>query len=383
MSDLERWTGSGIVQALMGIAFNRDFEPDYGQIIQLAPGVRRVVAKNPNPFTFMGTGVYIIGEGEVAVIDPGPSVDEHLDAVLAGLNPGETVSHILVTHTHSDHTAGVAKLQERTGAATYGFGPHGPVPDKDPMEQISFDEYFSAEEKATIEKEWADIPDELKREGPDVDFVPDVTVAHGDMISGSSGSSGGGRSGGGSSGGENLGGGWSVEVVHTPGHTSNHICFGLPDQKILFTGDHVMGWATSVIAVPDGNLFDYMSSLRLLLDRDDVRYWPTHGPAIDQPHDYVRSFIEHRNGRENQILAALHAGPITIKDLVPSMYVDTDKRLWRAAASSVFSHLHALHQEGRVAASDVPGGGVSGSGVSGSDVSGSGGPSLNATWTLV
>ncbi len=373
MSDLERRTGSGIVLALMGIAFNRDFEPDYGQIIQLAPGIRRVVAKNPNPFTFMGTGVYIIGEGEVAVIDPGPSVDEHLDAVLAGLNPGETISHILVTHTHSDHTAGVAKLQDRTGAPTYGFGPHGPVPDKDPMEQISFDEYFTAEEKATIEKEWADIPDELKREGPDVDFVPDVAVAHGDTIRGSSSSSGGGSSGG----------GWSVEVVHTPGHTSNHICFALADQKILFTGDHVMGWATSVIAVPDGNLFDYMSSLRLLLDRDDVRYWPTHGPAIDQPHEYVRSFIEHRTGRENQILAALQAGPITIKDVVPSMYVDTDKRLWRAAASSVFSHLHALHQEGRVTASNVSGGDDSGSDRSGSDLSGSGTPSLNATWTLV
>ncbi len=331
----------------MGIAFNRDFEPDYGKIVQLAPGVRRVVAKNPNPFTFMGTGVYIIGEGEVAVIDPGPSVDEHLDAVLAGLNPGETVSHILVTHTHSDHTAGVAKLQERTGASTYGFGPHGPVPDKDPMEQISFDEYFTSEEKHTIEKEWADIPDELKREGPDLDFVPDIAVTHGDIVEGR---------------------GWSVEVVHTPGHTSNHVCFGLPDQKILFTGDHVMGWATSVIAVPDGNLFDYMASLRLLLGRDDQRYWPTHGPAIDQPHAYVRSFIEHRTGRENQILSALGDGPITIKDVVPSMYADTDKRLWRAAASSVFSHLHALHQEGRVSASDV---------------SGSGDPSINATWTLV
>ena len=358
MSDLDGRAVSGIVLALMGIVFNRDFEPDYGQIVQLAPGVRRVVAKNPNPFTFMGTGVYIIGEGEVAVIDPGPSVDEHLDAVLAGLGPGETVSHILVTHTHSDHTAGVDKLQERTGAATYGFGPHGLVPDKDPMEQISFDEYFTQEEKATIEKEWADIPDELKREGPDTDFVPDVTVAHGDVISG---------------GGPVGSPGWAVEVVHTPGHTSNHVCFGLPDQKILFTGDHVMGWATSVIAVPDGNLFDYMASLRLLLDRDDVRYWPTHGPAIDQPHEYVRSFIEHRTGRENQILAALGSGPITIKDVVPSMYADTDKRLWRAAASSVFSHLHALHQEGRVAASDVSGGAVSGSGE----------PSLNATWTLI
>ncbi len=331
------------------IAFNTSFEPDYGKTLQLAPLVRRVVARNPNPFTFKGTGVYIIGEGEVAVIDPGPSVDEHLDAILAGLNPGETISHILVTHTHSDHTAGVAKLQERTGAPTYGFGPHGPVPDGDLMEQISFDEYFTVEEKQTIEKEWADIPDELKREGPDVDFVPDVKVAHGDVISGGDSSDG--------------SGGWSVEVVHTPGHTSNHVCFALASEKILFTGDHVMGWATSVIAVPDGDLFSYMASLRLLLDRDDERYWPTHGPAIDHPQDYVRSFIQHRMGREGQILAALAEGPSTIKDLVPVMYAETDKRLWRAAASSVFSHLDALLKEGRVTSS-------------------TGDSSLTATWTL-
>lgn len=327
----------------MAIAFNTEFEPDYGKIVQLAPGVRRVVAKNPNPFTFTGTGVYILGEGQVAVIDPGPSLDEHLDAVLAGLEEGETVSHILVTHTHTDHTAGVAKLQARTGATTYGFGPHGEVSESDPMEQISFDEYFTAEEKTKIEKQWADIPDELKREGPDTEFVPDVAIAHGDVIEGPS---------------------WSVEVVHTPGHTSNHVCFALPSQKILFTGDHVMGWATSVIAVPDGDLFQYMASLRLLLERDDEVYWPTHGPAITDPHTYVASFIEHRTGRENQIIAALSAKPSTIKDLVPVMYAETDKRLWRAAASSVFSHLDDLHTQGRVTSS-------------------AGKSSLTATWSLV
>lgn len=323
--------------------FNREFEPRYGEVVELSPLIRRVVAKNPNPFTFTGTGVYIIGRGEVAVVDPGPTLDEHLDAVLGALDADERVTRILVTHTHTDHTAGVAKLQARTGAQTYGFGPHGPVPDKDPMDQVSFDEYFTSEEKAAFEKQWADMPDELKREGPDLDFVPDVRVGDGDRIEGD---------------------GWTVEVVHTPGHTSNHVCFSLLEEQTLFTGDHVMGWATSVISPPDGDLFDYMASLDKLLARNEVRYWPTHGPAIEDPHTYVAAFIEHRNGREAQIVAGLTDGPSTIKDLVPSMYADTDKRLWRAAANSVYSHLLALHRQGRVT-------------VDGDE------PMISSTWNLV
>ncbi|MEM9651616.1 MAG: MBL fold metallo-hydrolase [Actinomycetota bacterium] len=332
----------------MTIAFNKDFEPDYGNVHELSPLVRRVVAKNPNPFTFTGTGVYIVGRGEVAVIDPGPSLDEHLDAIVGALDEGERISHILITHTHSDHTAGVDKLVARTGAPTYGFGPHGPVPEQDPMDTVTFDEYFTAEEKEQIEKAWADIPDELKREGPDVDFVPDVTVADGELIAGS---------------------GWTLEVVHTPGHTSNHICFALAEERVLFSGDHVMGWATSVISPPDGDLFDYLNSLRKVLKRDEVRYWPTHGPGIDNPREYVKSFLEHRLNREAQIVAALGAGPGTIKSLVPDMYADTDKRLWRAAANSVYSHLLSLHREGRVTAGSADGA--------------SSEPSLTATWTLV
>lgn len=331
----------------MALTFNRDFTPHYGEVSQLSPLIRRVVAKNPNPFTFTGTGVYLIGTGEVAVIDPGPTLDEHLDAVLAALDEGERITKILITHTHSDHTAGVEKLVARTGATTYGFGPHGPVPDVDPMEKVSFDEYFTAEESAEFKKQWEELPDELRREGPDTDFVPDVAVADGDRITVGSG-----------------GGTATIEVVHTPGHTSNHVCFGLVDERTLFTGDHVMGWATSVISPPDGDLYDYMNSLRKLLARDDVRYWPTHGPAIDDPQDYVRAFIEHRLGREAQIVEALGSGPSTIKDLVPGMYADVDKRLWRAAANSVYSHLLALHREGRVVVDD-------------------GDPSITAVWRLV
>lgn len=322
----------------MAIAFNRDFTPTYGEVTQLSPLIRRVVAKNPNPFTFTGTGVYIVGRGDVAVIDPGPTLDEHLDAILAALGDGEQVTKILITHTHTDHTAGVAKLVARTGATTYGFGPHGPVPDVDPMEKVSFDEYFTEDEAADFKKQWDETPDELRREGPDADFLPDVSVGDGDTISVGSGDGAG-----------------CIEVVHTPGHTSNHVCFGLVEEKTLFTGDHVMGWATSVISPPDGDLFDYMNSLRKLLERTDERYWPTHGPAIDNPQQYVQDFIDHRSGREAQIVAALGAGPSTIKDLVPGMYADVDKRLWRAAANSVYSHLLALHRQQRVSVeSEVP-----------------------------
>lgn len=337
----------------MSISFNRDFEPRYGRATELSPTIRRVVANNPNPFTFTGTGVYLLGRGDVAVIDPGPSVDEHLDALMAALKPGERITHLLITHTHTDHTAGVAKLVDRTGAATYGFGPHGPVPDADPLEKVSFDEYFTAEEKAEFEKAWADTPDELKREGPDTDFVPDVAVGDETVIEADS---------------------WRVEVVHTPGHTSNHVCFALTDattgERVLFTGDHVMGWATSVISPPDGDLYDYMNSLAKLLDRDDDRYWPTHGPAIDEPQKYVTSFIEHRNQREAQIIEALAAdGPTTIKAIVPGLYAEVDKRLWRAAANSVYSHLLALDRQGRVAAHDEAGEPTE--------------PSLVARWRLV
>lgn len=325
----------------MAIAFNQDFKPDYGKVDELSPLIRRVVAKNPNPFTFTGTGVYLVGRGDVALIDPGPTLDEHLDAVLGALGPDERVTHLLVTHTHSDHTAGVPKVLERTGATTYGFGPHGPVPDHDPLDSVSFDEYFTAEEKEQYDKQWADTPDELKREGPDVDFVPDVAVGDGDVIEGP---------------------GWTIETVHTPGHTSNHVCFGLREEKVLFTGDHVMGWATSVISPPDGDLFDYLNSLRKLLDRDDDRYWPTHGPAIEDPKTYVQSFLDHRLNRERQIIDALGAGPSTIKAIVPAMYAEVDKRLWRAAANSVYSHLLSLHRSGQ-ATSD-------------------GEPSLTATWAL-
>jgi len=219
---------------MVHIPYRRELEFDYGTVMQLAPGIRRVIANNPGPFTFHGTGTYILGTGKVAVIDPGPDDEAHIDAILAAL-PGEDVSHILVTHTHMDHSPGCRPLQAKTGAPTYAYGPHGAG---------------KMEQGVQVE------------EGGDMDFEPDHLVTHGDIIRGED---------------------WTVECVYTPGHTSNHLCFALQEQKALFTGDHVMGWSTSIISPPDGDMADYMQSLELLLERDDEIYWPTHGPSIIDP----------------------------------------------------------------------------------------------------
>ena len=281
------------------IPYRRQLEFEYGKAEVLSPGIRRVIANNPGPFTFHGTGTYILGTGGVAVIDPGPDDQAHIDAILASLD-GETVSHILVTHTHMDHSPGCRKLQAATGAPTFGYGPHGAG---------------KQEQGITVE------------EGGDMDFVPDQAVRHGDII---------------------QGGNWSVECVYTPGHTSNHMCFALREEKALFTGDHVMGWSTSIISPPDGDMADYMSSLDLLLQRDDVVYWPTHGPCIDEPKNHVRAFIQHREEREAQILACIEQGVHNIRDMVPMMYRDTPEFMYPAAARSVLAAMENLLKKQQV-----------------------------------
>lgn len=307
----------------------------YGVVDQMTPLIRRVICRNPTPFTYRGTGTYIVGAGKVAVIDPGPSLSSHVDDVLAMLGPDEEVTHILITHTHSDHSAMSARMKELTGARSYGFGPHGEVRKVNPDDKVDFSKHFTAEEKTRFDKEWDEMPDELKREGPDLDFVPDVRVADGDVIQGD---------------------GWTLTAIHTPGHCSNHICYHLAEESSLFSGDHVMGWATSVVGPPDGSMQDYLASLRKLLPRGDVRYWPTHGPAITDPINYVRSFIEHREDREAQIIAYLRTGAKQIADFVPEMYAGYDKRLWYPAANSVHAHLLHLVETGRahVVAEDEP-----------------------------
>ncbi len=282
------------------IPYVREIEFEYGDCDEVSPLIRRVVAKNPSAFTYKGTGTYIIGHGDVAVIDPGPLLNEHVEALLRALE-GETVSHILITHTHSDHSPAAKPLKALTGAGTYGFGPHG----------------SGQQGRDDVQVE----------EDGDMDFVPDVEVGHGDIIEGD---------------------GWTIECVYTPGHTSNHMCFALLEEKALFTGDHVMGWSTSIVSPPDGNMEQYMASLHLLLERDDEIYWPTHGPAITDPKPFVRSFIAHREDRERQIMEQLAAGRTRIQDMVPVMYAAVDKKLYPAAARSVLAHMEHLVARGLV-----------------------------------
>ncbi len=298
----------------------------YGTCDQVTPHVRRVICKNPTPFTYKGTGTYLVGHGEVAVIDPGPPLLSHLDDILEALNPGEVITHAFITHTHSDHSPLTKQLKERTGAISYGYGPHGTVREDDPDDRVDFSEYISSDEQEQYRKEYDELPEELKREGADTEFAPDIVLADGDIVHGS---------------------GWTIGAIHTPGHCSNHLCFELKEERSLFSGDHVMGWATSVVGPPDGSMKNYMESLKKLLPFQHERYWPTHGPAIPNPVDYVQSFINHREEREEQIINFLRTGPKKIADFVPEMYATYDKRLWYPAAGSVHAHLLHMVETGR------------------------------------
>jgi len=265
----------------------------------LSPLIARVLAPNPGPFTFKGTGVYIVGTDEVAVIDPGPVIPAHIEALKRAID-GRKVSHILVTHTHSDHSPAAAPLKEWSGAKTYAFGPHG-----------------------------SGLEDGVKmEEGGDRDFEPDIRVKDGDIIAGK---------------------GFTVECVYTPGHTSNHMCFALKEEQALFSGDHVMGWSTTVVTPPDGDMAQYMASLRKLRARNDRILYPTHGAPVRDPAPFLDAYIAHRLEREAQILAAIRDGLSTIPEMVERMYADVDRRLHPAASRSVLAHLIQLEDEGRVA----------------------------------
>ncbi len=311
------------------IQHRRDFDIEYGRVDELSPLIRRVECRNPGPFTFKGTGTYLVGRGQVAVLDPGPVVEAHLQAVLDALGPDETLTHIFITHTHSDHSPGAAWLQERTGAKTYGYGPHGKVGPDDPSDKVDFSKYFTKEEKERYDKEYEDLDPALKREGPDLAFKPDEKLADEDEVAAEDGN-------------------WRLRAVHTPGHCSNHLCYSLPQESVLFTGDHIMAWATSVVGPPDGSMADYLASLRKLLARSEQRYWPTHGPSVEDPVGYVQSFLDHREEREAQILAFFSEKPATIADLVPGLYAAYDKRLWYPAAGSVYAHVLSMVADGRL-----------------------------------
>ncbi|HWA04687.1 MAG TPA: MBL fold metallo-hydrolase [Rhizomicrobium sp.] len=284
----------------MPIQFDRSFDAPYGVEQRISPLISRVLADNPGPFTFKGTGVYIVGARDVAVIDPGPDIPAHVAALKRALE-GRRVTHILVTHTHSDHSPAAAPLKEWSGAPTYAFGPHGSG---------------KADEGVRVE------------EGGDRAFVPDVRVKDGDVIEGD---------------------GFRLECVYTPGHTSNHMCYALEEEKSLFTGDHVMGWSTTVVTPPDGDMAAYMASLRKLLARDDRILYPTHGGPVSDPKPFLQAYIDHRLEREAQIVACLRDGIAAIPEMVARIYADVDRRLHPAAARSVLAHLIQMQQEGRVA----------------------------------
>lgn len=285
----------------------------YGRVDRVAPMLRRVVAENPSKFTYRGTGTYIVGEGEVAVVDPGPNLDSHRDALHAALD-GERVTAILVTHCHSDHSPLAAWLREETGAPTSAFGPH-PAPD--PADEIEQEEL--AEEIAEGVK---------IEESIDLAFEPDVRIADGDVAA--------------------TGPGWTIRGVHTPGHTSNHMCFAFVEEGVLFPGDHVMGWSTTVVSPPDGDMAAYVESLRKVAGRADRTYWPTHGPSISEPQRYVDALVEHRLQRERQVLDAVRDGLVEIPAIVALLYRDVDEKLHKPAGRSVLSHLVKLVDEGDV-----------------------------------
>ena len=285
------------------IQFRRELAFEYAALETVSPLVRRVVARNPSPFTFKGTATFIVGRGRVAVIDPGPDLPEHIAALLHALR-GESVERILITHTHRDHSPAAEAVKSATGARTYGFGPHG-----------------SGRGPAV-------------EEGGDFAFVPDVRLVDGDALAGP---------------------GWHLSAVHTPGHTSNHLCFALAEERVLFSGDHVMGWSTSVISPPDGDMAAYMRSLEKLLARDDALYMPTHGPAIPDPKAHVNAFIAHRKERRRAILQRLKEGDRTISELVAAIYVGLADNLHAAAGRSVLAHLIELVAAGKVACEGEPG----------------------------
>jgi len=280
------------------IPFVRDITFEYGKVDRVSPLIRRVIANNPGPLTFTGTGTYIVGTGEVAVIDPGPDDAAHLDAILAAVK-GETVTHILITHHHMDHSPLARPLQARAGGVIYGCA----------VKELPVD-------------------DGVRTEAGYDRFEPDVSICGGGTTI--------------------AGPGWTFESIATPGHTSNHICYALKEEDCCFTGDHIMGWSTTVVTPPDGDMGDYIRSLDLIKGRGFKTLWPTHGPPVTDVGPFIDAYKAHRFDRERQILEQLAAGQSRIVDMVPKMYVGVDQRLYPAAARSVHAHVLELVRSGRV-----------------------------------
>lgn len=291
------------------IPFVREFEFSYGRCDPVSSLIRRVIANNPGPFTFTGTGTYIVGANgpgrSVAVIDPGPQDDAHLAALIEAVE-GQTVSHVLVTHTHRDHAPLARPFAEAVGGAPV-------LAARPPARTIHASGGLDEDE--------------------DEAFAPDVILTGTEVIEGD---------------------GWTIESMATPGHASNHMAFVLRDENALFSGDHVMGWSTTVVAPPDGDMADYMDSLDAVMARRFTTLWPTHGAPVTDPAPFLDAYRAHRLARETQVIARLTAGDRTIAEMVPVLYAAVDQRLWPAASLSVWAHLIALVRRGLAVAEPEP-----------------------------
>jgi glyoxylase-like metal-dependent hydrolase (beta-lactamase superfamily II) len=278
------------------------------ECVPVSPLVRRIVASNPGPITFTGTCSYIVGTGHVAIIDPGPDMPEHIETLLDAVR-NETVTHILVTHTHKDHSPAAATIKAATGATIVGCAPHR-----------SARPLFSGEVN-TLEA------------SSDKDYEPDQELREGDAVQGP---------------------GWTLQALATPGHMANHLAFVLPEEKALFSGDHVMAWSTTVVAPPDGSMSEFMASLDKLKGREETLYWPGHGGPVQEPQRFVRALLHHRRQREASILNRLRAGDRTIPEIVAAIYQGLNPALVAAAGLSVFAHLEDLVAKGQAAVDGLP-----------------------------
>ena len=290
------------------VPFDKTLDLEPNRVRDIAPGVRVVLADNPGPFTFKGTMSYIVGRGKVAIVDPGPDDDAHVEALLDAVR-GETVTAIFVTHTHRDHSPAVPKVKAATGATVYAQGPHRLA------RPLHIGETRRLDASA------------------DFDFRPDIALADGEVVGGD---------------------GWTLQALATPGHTANHMAFALQEADLIFAGDHIMAWSTTIVAPPDGAMSDYMASLHKLAQRPEPLYLSGHGAPVRDAPRYVRHLIRHRQGREASILHRLGKGEADIATLVKAIYIGLDPRLVGAAALSVLAHLEDLVTRGVVATDGPP-----------------------------